>query len=65
MGGTFPPVCPTGVAPAGVPSIDPAARWMWYQPGGVADPFQSTGANTFRAYLIFRVAAHELPPVPS
>lgn len=64
-GGTFPPTCPTGVAPPGVPSIDPAAQWMWYQPGGVADPFHSTGANTFRAYLVFRVAAHELPPVPS
>lgn len=61
-GGTFPPTCPTGVAPAGVASIDPEAHWMWYQPGGVADPFQSTGSNTFRSYLIFRLAAEDIPP---
>jgi len=61
-GGTFPPTCPTGVAPAGVASIDPEAHWMWYQPGGVADPFQSTGTNTFRSYLIFRLAAEDIPP---
>jgi hypothetical protein len=35
---------------------------MWYQPGGIANPFQSTGTNTFRAYLIFRVAAEDIPP---
>lgn len=63
-GGDFPPTCPTGVAPAGVASIDPEAHWMWYQPGGVASPFHSTGTNTFRAYLIFRVAAQDLPPPP-
>jgi hypothetical protein len=61
-GGTFPPTCPTGVAPPDVASIDPAAHWMWYQPGGVANPFQSTGTNTFRAYLIFRLAAEDIPP---
>lgn len=61
-GGTFPPTCPTGVAPPGTASIDPEAHWMWYQPGGVADPFHSTGTNTFRAYLIFRVAAEDIPP---
>ena len=63
-GGSFPPTCPTGAAPANAASIDPAAHWMWYQPGGVANPFQSTGTNTFRAYLIFRVAAADLPPPP-
>ncbi|APR81628.1 Hypothetical protein A7982_06977 [Minicystis rosea] len=36
---------------------------MWYQPGGVADPFQSTGVNIFHAYLIFRLAAETLPPI--
>jgi len=36
---------------------------MWYQPGGVADPLPSTGTNTFRAYLIFRLAAEDLPPI--
>jgi hypothetical protein len=64
VGGSFPPTCPTGVAPAGVASIDPEAHWMWYQPGGIANPFQSTGSNTFRAYLIFRVAAKDIPPPP-
>jgi hypothetical protein len=61
-GGTFPPTCPTGVAPPGFASIDPEAHWMWYQPGGVADPFQSVGTNVFRAYLIFRLAAEDIPP---
>jgi hypothetical protein len=61
-GGTFPPTCPTGAAPPNVASIDPEAHWMWYQPGGVANPFQSTGTNTFRAYLIFRLAAEDIPP---
>jgi hypothetical protein len=37
---------------------------MWYQPGGVADAFHSTGTNTFRAYLIFRLAAQDIPPPP-
>lgn len=63
-GGTFPPTCPTGVAPAGVASIDQESHWMWYQPGGIADPFQSTGSNTYRAYLIFRLAAEDIPPPP-
>jgi hypothetical protein len=63
-GGSFPPTCPTGVAPPDTASIDPEARWMWYQPGGVANPFQSTGSNTFRAYLIFRIAAADIPNPP-
>ncbi|MRG90428.1 hypothetical protein [Polyangium spumosum] len=63
-GGTFPPTCPTGAAPPGTASIDPEAHWMWYQPGGVANPFQSTGSNTFRAYLIFRIAAEDIPLPP-
>lgn len=62
-GGTFPPTCPTGTMTTAA-TIDPAAHWMWYQPGGVADPFQSTGTNTFRAYLIFRLEAQALPPPP-
>lgn len=55
-GGDFPPTC--GAASGG---IDDAARWMWYQPGGVTNPFSSTGTNTFRAYLIFRLAAVDIP----
>lgn len=61
-GGTFPPTCVTGVGPANAATIDPEAHWMWYQPGGIANPFQSTGSNTFRAYLIFRIAAEDIPP---
>lgn len=55
-GGTFPPTCvnqPNG--------IDAAARWMWWNPGNVTDPFRSTGTNTFRAYLVFRIAAVDIP----
>lgn len=63
-GGTFPPTCPTGSAMPGVAAVDTASHWMWYQPGGVADAFHSTGTNTFRAYLIFRVAAQDIPPPP-
>ena len=62
-GGTFPPTCPTGDTPK-PGTIDPAAHWMWYQPGGVADAFHSTGSNTFRAYLIFRLAAQNIPIPP-
>ena len=62
-GGTFPPTCPTGAMPA-PGTIDTASHWMWYQPGGIADPFHSTGSNTFRAYLIFRLKAQDLPPPP-
>ena len=62
-GGTFPPTCPTGTMTA-AGTIDTASHWMWYQPGGIADAFQSTGTNTFRAYLIFRLAAHDIPPPP-
>ena len=62
-GGTFPPTCPTGAVPA-AGTIDTGSHWMWYQPGGIADAFHSTGSNTFRAYLIFRVAAQDLPPPP-
>jgi hypothetical protein len=62
-GGAFPPTCPTSTMP-GVGTIDPASHWMWYQPGGVADAFHSTGTNTFRAYLIFRLAAQDIPPPP-
>lgn len=62
--GNFPPVCPTETSPPDVPTIDGAAQWMWYQPGGIGNPFQSTGSNIFKAYLIFRVAAQDIPPPP-
>jgi hypothetical protein len=54
--GDFPLVCPASMG-----GIDASARWMWYQPGGVANPFRSTGTNTFRAYLIFRLPTVEIP----
>jgi hypothetical protein len=57
-GGTFPPVCPAASG-----GIDDAAQWMWFNPGGVANPFASTGTNTFRAYLIFRLAAEDIPVI--
>lgn len=56
LGGTFPQVCPTSAG-----GVDVAARWIWYQPGAVADPFRSTGSNTFRAYLILRLAVSQIP----
>lgn len=55
-GGDFPGVC---VDMAG--GIDHQAHWMWFNPGGVQDPFRSTGTNTFRAYLVFRLPAVEIP----
>ena len=51
----FPQVCPSTTNVGG---MDLAAHWMWYAPPGyTADPFEATGSNTFRSYLIFRVAA--------
>ncbi len=55
-GGDFPQVCPASMG-----GVDAAARWMWFNPGGVANPFRSTGTNTFRAYLIFRLATVDIP----
>lgn len=42
--GTFPQVCPT--------AIGTAAKWMWYNPSGLANPFSGFVAGEF---LIFRV----------
>jgi len=55
-GGTFPPTC---VDQAG--GIDHAAHWMWWTPDSATDAFHSTGSNTFRAYLIFRLATVDIP----
>jgi hypothetical protein len=56
-GGTFPIVCQPGQSVH--PGIEPAAKWMWYDPmdGQGGDPFHSTGTNRFKAFLIFRLAA--------
>lgn len=61
-GAYFPPACPTGSATT-APTIDGDARWMWYAPRPGMTSFRATGANTFRAFLIFRVAATDVPPV--
>ncbi len=34
---------------------------MWYLPPGYGgDPFEATGVNTFRAFLIFRLPAAQI-----
>jgi hypothetical protein len=54
----FPPVC---AGDATTPGIDTAARWMWYAPPGLSgSAFRSTGSNTFRSFLIFRLPADEI-----
>jgi hypothetical protein len=62
-GTTFPVVCPTGSdVPPETPTLDAAARWMWYSPSdAIDDPFRSNGTNRFRAYLIFRLAGADIP----
>ena len=47
--GDFPQVCPT--------AIGTAAKWMWYNPGGLADPFRGNVAGEF---LIFRLPFSEV-----
>jgi hypothetical protein len=60
LAGDFPQVCPVDEPP--VEAMDPGATWMWYLPPGYPDdPFQSIGSNVFRAFLIFRVEARNIP----
>lgn len=58
-GGEFPQVCTMDAA--GKRGVDAEARWMWYDPEdgtvGTRGPFRSTGSNTFRTFLIFRLPA--------
>lgn len=59
--GTFPQVCVEDAD--GNKGIDLDAHWMWYDPqdGTVrTDAFHSTGTNSFRAFLIFRVPADSI-----
>ena len=59
-GGEFPGVCQADATMDGV-GIDAAAQWMWYTPGGLSgSAFRSTGTNTFKAFLIFRLPADEI-----
>ena len=55
----FPIVCSSTTTAGGV---DPAAHWMWYTPPPpfTGDSFHSTGTNTFKAYLIFRVPSSSI-----
>ncbi len=55
--GDFQIVCQQTATTDGVRSD---AQWMWYSPGGIADPFRATGVNTFKAFLIFRLPASEI-----
>jgi hypothetical protein len=56
--GTFPIVCQPSM---GMDGIVAEARWMWYLPGdGTTDAFHSTGVNTFKAFLIFRLGASQI-----
>jgi hypothetical protein len=50
--GDFPQACPSSLNPTAPNSIDDAARWMWYNPSGLADPFDTFVAGEF---LIFRL----------
>jgi hypothetical protein len=51
-GGTFPQACPSSSNPGTPNSINDAAKWMWYNPSGLANPFAGSVAGEF---LIFRL----------
>jgi len=51
-GPDFPQACPSSLNPTAPNRIDDAARWMWYNPSGLADPFRAPVAGEF---LIFRL----------
>jgi hypothetical protein len=57
--GTFPLVCQQDAN--GVGGIDAAARWMWYRPPGVVDPFRASGTNNTRTFLLFRLRSEDVP----
>ncbi len=58
-GGDFQLVCQQTSTMDGVRSD---ARWMWYDPevATITDPFRATGTNSFKAFLIFRLAADQI-----
>ena len=57
--GTFPITCQPTATTDGIPG---AAKWMWYDPndGAAGDAFHSTGANRFKAFLIFRLGVGDI-----
>ncbi len=58
-GGTFPITCQPTSTTLGITST---AKWMWYDPedGQGGDAFHSTGANRFKAFLIFRLGVSDI-----
>jgi hypothetical protein len=57
--GTFPITCQPTATTDGIASV---AKWMWYDPmdGAAGDAFHSTGANRFKAFLIFRLGVGQI-----
>jgi hypothetical protein len=54
--GDFQQACPTSLHPTAPNSIDDAARWMWYNPSGLADPFNTSVSGIVTGeFLIFRL----------
>jgi hypothetical protein len=59
--GDFPQACPTSLNPGAANAIDDAARWMWYNPSGLADPFNSNISGVVAGeFLIFRLPFSEV-----
>jgi hypothetical protein len=59
-GGDFPIVCQMDM---GVEGVDAAAKWMWYASAG-GDAFHFSSLDATRPFLIFRLAAKNLPAGP-
>ena len=54
--GDFAQACPTSLNPSASNSINDAARWMWYNPSGLADPFNTSVSGIVAGeFLIFRL----------
>lgn len=55
--GTFQQACPASLNPTAPRSIKDAAKWMWYNPSGLANPFSGSVPGEF---LIFRLPFREV-----
>ena len=54
--GDFGQACPTSLNPSATNAINDAARWMWYNPSGLADPFNTNVSGVVSGeFLIFRL----------
>jgi hypothetical protein len=60
-GGDFPIVCQ--VDDAGVQGIDAVAKWMWFDPEDGSSPFVGNDNNRTKTFLLFRLAAADIPAV--